>query len=278
MMRGNQVQYVRTPFIKKFLFYDLYLSLENLTDRSEFGVVPLELKAGESATIPGITFFFDGYDSDKRAAELAAIQGETFEVTKGNSITVNGAKVTFEGFDMSQHQDGMSNAMGARLKVDFKGKTYSIVPAYTPTQTATEGVEFPSGGFLSLTKIKADVGGIVLSYSREKTKPDLEVGAVISVIRGSDTTVVVPAFNPSAGHNEKSIALLPDGGTLALMDLRVKDNIAQFAYSPPEMPQVASIAISTKPMINMVWAGFLLIVIGASIAVFRRMIEARRKA
>lgn len=277
MLRGNQIQYVRTPYIEKFFLHDLYLSLENLTEPAQHGVMPFELEPGGSVPIMGFTLQFDGYDSDKRARELAKAMGQTFEVTKGETISVNGASITFAEYDMGQHEGGMGSGIGAKLNVIYKGKTSTVVPTFSPAQAAPDPVKLPSGDYVSVLKINADIGGVVLSVSSNKTVPNIEVGAVVNIIRGTDTSIVVPVFNPAAKNSEKATVKLPDGSILTLTDLHLDHDAAMFAFTPPKQAQIATIALSSKPMINLVWIGFLLIVAGATVAVFRRMAEARKR-
>ena len=278
MRRAEQLQYVRTPFVKKFLLYDLYLSMENLTQANQHNSLHLDMEVGESMPLAGLTLQFDGYDSNKRAAELAKAMGKTFELTKGQSVTVDGAKITFEAFDMSQHEGGMGSGIGAKLNVTYKGKTSVAVPTFSPAMAAPALVLLPTGGYVSLTKIKADIGAVVLSFTSGKTNPDIEVGTVVNLIRGADTSLVIPVFNPSAPGHEKATVALSDGSKLTLTDLRVDENTAHFDLMPPASPRVATIALSTKPMINMVWFGFLMVVGGAVIAVIRRMKESKQRS
>ncbi len=278
MRRGDQLQYVRTPHIKKFLFHDLYLSLENLADPAADEVRPFELHTGESKRIFGKTVIFEGYESEKQARRLAQAQPRIFQLAKGESYDLDGAAITFEGFEMGEHQESTTGGIGARLKVEYNDRTSSIVPRYTPAQGAafvSEPVRFPSGGYIKLVRIMADAGSVSLSFSSTEEPPDIDVGTVVKVVSGSDTVTVKPVYNPVHGHGENAMTTLPDGSRLFLLDLQAADNLAHFILQPVSIPISASIAISTKPMINLVWIGFLMIVAGSFLAVFRRMSESR---
>lgn len=278
MRRGDQIQYARTPYIEKFLFHDLYLSTENVTEPGHQPNIPFTLKKGESTTLAGMNLRFDGFDSDLNAQRLASSQGKLFELGKGQTVTINGASVKFTDFNMTHHQEGTGTGIGANLRIDYMGEASTIVPMYVPSLPSQEPVAFPSGGYISLTKIRADKGTISLGYSRDKSKPDLEVGTILTVTQGADTTEITPTFNASGGQSRNAIVDLPDGGRMMISDIMASSNTAEFVYSPPHMPRVASIAISTKPLINLVWFGFIMIVGGAVIAVFRRMTEGKRRA
>jgi hypothetical protein len=276
--RGDQLQYVRTPHITKFFSHDLYLSLENLADPAPDDVRPFELHTGEAKRVFSKTVIFEGYDSEKQARRLAQAQPTIFQLAKGESYNLDDAVITFEAFEMGEHQEGMSEGIGARLKVDYNGRIATIIPTYIPTQGAafvSEPVKLPSGGFIKLMKIMADAGAVRFSFSPTKEPPDIDVGAIVKVVSGPDTLSVMPIYNPSQGHGEKSMVMLPDGSNLFFVDLQAAENLAHFVLEPATMPLLASIAISTKPMINLVWIGFLIMLAGAVIAVFRRMSESR---
>lgn len=278
--RGQQIQYARTPHIKKFLTHDLYLSLENLADPNVGETRPFELRQGESRIEMGYTIIFDGYESDAEARRLAEAQPENFQLAKGESHTLDGMKITFQEFDMGEHQDEMAGGIGIRLKVDFRGKTETVTPFYRPVhgrEFVSQPEILPSGGFVWVAGIRADIGSAVLSYARDIKPPDLEVGIIVKVVAGTDTATVRPIFNPSEGNGDKAVVALPDGSSLHLLDVRATDDLAHFMLDPAKLPLTASIQLSTKPMINLVWLGFLTMVAGAVVAVFRRMSEARTK-
>lgn len=279
VLRGNQLQYVRTPHIAKSLTHDLYLSLENMGKPAANDVRPFELHTGESRIVFGKTIIFEGYDSEKQARRLAQAQPRIFQLAKGESYNIDNAEITFEGFDMGEHQEGTTGGIGATLNVNYKGRTSTITPAYMPAQGAasvSEPVKFPSGGYIRLIRIMADAGAVRFSFSPTEKPPDIDVGAIVKVVSGPDTITVMPVYNPSQGHGDEATVILPDGGSLFLIDLQADENLAHFVLRPTTMPLLASIAISTKPMINLVWIGFLMMVAGATVAVFRRMAESRK--
>jgi cytochrome c-type biogenesis protein CcmF len=276
--RGNQLQYVRTPYIKKFLSHDLYLSLENLAGPAPDDIRPFELHIGEKRSVFGKTIIFEGYDSEEQARKLAQAEPKLFQLSKGESYMLGDAAITFDEFEMGEHQEGMTAGIGARLRVEYNDKTSTIVPTYVPTQGAafvSEPVRFPSGGFIKLVRIMADAGAILLSFSPTREPPDIDVAVIVKVVSGADTATVRPVYNPSQGDGDQSTVILSDGSRLILIDLQASENLAHFVLDPAGMPLLASIEISIKPMINLVWIGFLMMVAGAVIAVFRRMSESR---
>jgi hypothetical protein len=73
----------------------------------------------------------------------------------------------------------------------------------------------------------------------------------------------------------ETMAEIP-GGSLHLLDINPDDKSIQLVYHPDVRPLLATVELSTKPMINLVWIGFLTIVAGAVIAFFRRIGEGRK--
>ncbi|HBC46285.1 MAG TPA: hypothetical protein DCZ43_04495, partial [candidate division Zixibacteria bacterium] len=54
-----------------------------------------------------------------------------------------------------------------------------------------------------------------------------------------------------------------------------KNDSASYVLIPAQAAALATIELSTKPMINFVWLGFLIIVVGSGLAVVRRMRESK---
>jgi cytochrome c-type biogenesis protein CcmF len=129
MIRGNQIQYVRTPYIYKYPHKDLYLSLENLADPTPGDAVPVVMSIGESTSVFGSKIVFNGYDSDEDARQLAKYVPHTIEIVKGESKNISGKKVKFVNFEMSQHQDGSGSHIGAILEVARGNSVTTITPS-----------------------------------------------------------------------------------------------------------------------------------------------------
>jgi hypothetical protein len=273
--RGNDLQYVRTPFIKKRALSDLYLSLENLTDDSQMNMQSIDLKLGDSVKVDANTIVFAGFDSDENARRLAKFQPITFQIAKGKSYTFKNRIITFDRFDMGQHQGGLASKIGASLIVEYQGKATRVTPTYEPGPSGEHSsppVEMPGGGTIALSAIKADVGAVQLTYSPSGQIPDIRLGTVLSIKSGEDTMTVMPVFDPATAHGH-SLTFLPDSSQLFLIDINAVDSTASYILLPTKKPILATIEFSNKPMINLVWLGFLTIVFGTTLAVVRRMKE-----
>jgi cytochrome c-type biogenesis protein CcmF len=275
MSRGNQIQYARTPYIYKYLLSDLYLSVENMLVPDQSDLKPFELSAGDTALEQGTKIIFNGFDSGKNAVILAKVQPQVLELRKGETGILAGRNVKFVNFEMSQHQGGAGTQIGAILAVDKGSAGDTLIPYFAPTGNGdytSPPIDFPGGGKISLSGINADKGSVSLSYVSSEEMPDIQLGALITVISGDDTSSVTPSFNPSNPFSETA-HVETAGGTLHLVDVNPGENSAQFMFLPESRPMLATIEISTKPMINLVWIGFLGIVIGAIVAFYRRISE-----
>jgi cytochrome c biogenesis factor len=280
MRRGRDVQYARTPHIEKYLFSDLYLSLENITDGGQINMQPFQLGLGAEIELGGKRVVFAGFDSDENKQVLARLQPQIYQVSKGESFSIGNRKVTFEKFEMKQHEQGMASNIGAVLHIEHAGKTATIIPIYEPLAGGdhrSHPIDMPGGGALALDAIRADIGSVSLSYTTTKEKPAAKLGTDLLVIDGVDTARVTPIFDPATTHGDNSVATFADGSQLFLVDVDARNDSASYVYVPNTEPTLATIELSTKPMINLVWIGFMTIVVGAVMSVFRRMKESKLK-
>jgi cytochrome c-type biogenesis protein CcmF len=280
MGRGDNAQFARTPHIKKYLLSDLYLSLENITEGSQINMQPFTLGIAGSTELGGKQFVFTGFDSDENKRQLARLQPQVFDIAKGQSFNIGDRKVTFEKFEMGAHEQGMASNIGAVLQVEQNGKTTTVTPLYEPLAGGdhrSHPVDMPGGGAIALTAIRADIGAVSLSYSTTKEKVSIKLGTNLLVIEGADTSRVAPVFDPSTTHGDQSVATFADGSQLFLVEIDAPNDSATYVYVPSQEPMLATVELSTKPMINLVWLGFLTIVIGAAISFIRRMKESKIK-
>jgi hypothetical protein len=276
---GEQGQYVRTPFIKKYLFSDLYISLENMTDGSQIDMRPFTLGMGQSIDEAGYKFTFTGFDSPENKAKMAGSQPKVFDIAKNGTFEIDGRKITFRKFDMGQHEQGNTSSIGAILDVEFDGKTTQVIPTYVPIAAGehnSPAVDLPGGGSIALEAIKADVGSVSLAYSPSKGTSGVKLGTALEIGTAEGTMKAMPIYDPATAHGEQSIVPLPDGGHLFLISVDAKSDSASYVLVPAEAGTMATIEVSTKPMINLVWFGFLIIVLGSGLAVVRRMRESKQ--
>jgi cytochrome c-type biogenesis protein CcmF len=136
---------VRNPFIKKFLFYDLYIS-------------PEEIKS-------------DSVDLTNRSVAFA----------KGQTLKVDSSEITFQRFDLGSHMGNQTGAMsiGAVLTIKSPGGQIDTV---TPVQVlgGDEKQQYIASKIPGtnknayLLKINADQGMIVLGLTEKDNPGDFE--------------------------------------------------------------------------------------------------------
>ncbi len=132
---------VRNPFIKKFLFYDLYIS-------------PEEIKSA------------------------AANQDNALILAKGETGNIGGLKVTFNRFDVGTHMEGGMMQIGADLMVETAdGKKQTLVPKFIASgenpgyiPAAIEG----DSRRIYLLKISADQGLIMIGLTDKESAAEFE--------------------------------------------------------------------------------------------------------
>jgi cytochrome c-type biogenesis protein CcmF len=129
-----------------------------------------------------------------------------------------------------------------------------------------------------LTKNEATTTGTVSyvfrGFRMEHTGQQYLAYADVDVTVGGQTTRVSPGLKASAAGSEPFGAEVPGLGmlTLARMDAD-RGRIAVMLPESPEAAAVVTIDMSTKPLVNLVWVGALLMLIGTAIAGVRRARE-----
>jgi cytochrome c biogenesis factor len=115
----------------------------------------------------------------------------------------------------------------------------------------------PGDGKMKLTaNVVADIGGRTVPL-----KPVLE----ISMAEGKRTST--PAY-------------LPSGGTLSIVSANPQDGSVMLALPGDERgkdSQTLAVEVSTKPFINLVWLGAVVMLGSAFLSMFRRIIDVRRE-
>jgi len=132
---------VRNPFIKKYLFYDLYISPEEI-----------------------------------RAA--AANQSNALILAKGESRSIGGLHVTFNRFDVGSHMDGGMMQIGADLTVETAdGRKQSLVPKFIASGENPGYIPAVIEGDnrrIYLLKISADQGLIMIGLTDKESAAEFE--------------------------------------------------------------------------------------------------------
>ena len=120
---------MKTPAIRRYPLYDLYLS-------------PIEhYRTGEE-------------------------EGQSLILKKGEEKDIQGLRVKFLKFDVSHMGEGPGVTVGAILEVMKDGRTFPVVPYFMTTTQGprSEPVEIPGGGDVMLTQVDATSGSVVLEF------------------------------------------------------------------------------------------------------------------
>jgi cytochrome c biogenesis factor len=117
------------------------------------------------------------------------------------------------------------------------------------------------------------------SVSMERTEGQVRVTADVLVERGGKSELVHPAMVVNLGQTSRTTipATLSGGGSVDLTDVQAdlkagqrRITLAVRTPGMPAAPEALAVQISTKPLINLVWAGVSLTLIGSLLAIRRR--------
>ena len=129
----RQDGYMKKPFIRRHLLFDLYLAPQNIREASK---------------------------------------GSSLTIRKGETKSFNDLSINFDSFEMTSHTADQSITVGARLIVTYDGEKETIIPSLTSDFAAGAGVTSAPvrltgkpGYELSIERIFADEGAVMLSIS-----------------------------------------------------------------------------------------------------------------
>ncbi|HWN41646.1 MAG TPA: cytochrome c-type biogenesis CcmF C-terminal domain-containing protein, partial [Thermoanaerobaculia bacterium] len=105
------------------------------------------------------------------------------------------------------------------------------------------------------------------------------VGAMVEVTQnGKPVTVrTVYRLNQVNGAVETPPVALPGGGSIFVSGLNPSDGTVQFQVSGVSNPAKLSIDVTRKPLIQLVWYGLYIVLIGGAVATFNRLRQVRRR-
>jgi cytochrome c-type biogenesis protein CcmF len=106
----------------------------------------------------------------------------------------------------------------------------------------------------------------------------LTVGADLEVTRGGRTETVKALYRmyPGDGRVESPPVTLPGGGRLALTGINAESGAIQVAMDGLGTRAKLSIDVTHKPLINLVWYGLYIVLLGGAFATFQRLRQARK--
>ncbi|MFL6233152.1 MAG: heme lyase CcmF/NrfE family subunit [Thermoanaerobaculia bacterium] len=103
------------------------------------------------------------------------------------------------------------------------------------------------------------------------------VGAELAVTQGGRTVKVTPIYrlDPANGTVETPPTPLPGGGTITLAGINTSNRAVQLVTAGVASPMKLSIDLTRKPLIQLVWGGLYVVLIGGILAMIQRFRQAR---
>jgi cytochrome c biogenesis factor len=112
-----------------------------------------------------------------------------------------------------------------------------------------------------------------LKIGMQRTESEVRATADVQVEREGRSEVVHPAVVVNAGGRTEVPGALSDGGTVSLSEIQADRRRVTLAVRTADMlaaPEALAVHISTKPMINLVWIGVSITLLGSLLAIRRR--------
>jgi len=103
------------------------------------------------------------------------------------------------------------------------------------------------------------------------------VGAELAVTQGGRTFNVTPIYrlNPTNGTVETPPTSLPGRGSIVLAGINTGNGAVQLETSGVANPMKLSIDVTKKPLIQLVWGGLYIVLIGGILTMIQRFRQAR---
>ena len=105
----------------------------------------------------------------------------------------------------------------------------------------------------------------------------ITIGARLAVTQGGRTTTVQPIYqlNPATGEVASPPVPLPGGGAVHVGGLNAADRSIQLQFTGLDNPPRLSVDVTRKPLIQLVWYGFYVVLIGGLLSTLHRLRETR---
>ena len=220
----------------------------------------MQLVQGETREVLGLRLTYDGPHYDSRGAQVARIQ-----VRRG-TWTMNAEPRMMP----SPRGDGMMHMPAIDLAHDLY-----VSPVQMGDMRTTSGADDEPVWLDRNTP--TPVGGatyVFRGFRMEHTGEQYLANADVDVTVAGHTTRVSPALRASARGTEPVAANVPGLGALTLA--RMDADHGRIALLPPAAAEVAPMVVvdmSTRPLVNLVWAGALFMLLGSGLAGVRRARE-----
>jgi cytochrome c-type biogenesis protein CcmF len=103
------------------------------------------------------------------------------------------------------------------------------------------------------------------------------VGAELAITKGGRTFNVTPVYrlNPASGTVETPPSSLPGGGTITVAGINTGNGAVQIETTGIANPAKLSIDVTRKPLIQLVWGGLYVVLLGGILTMIQRFRQAR---
>ncbi len=103
------------------------------------------------------------------------------------------------------------------------------------------------------------------------------IGAALAVTRAGRPVALKPLYrlNPASGSVETPPANLPGGGTILIAGINATNGAVQLELSGVANPAKLSVDVTRKPLIQLVWGGLYVVLLGGILATVQRFREVR---
>ncbi|MES1245701.1 MAG: cytochrome c-type biogenesis CcmF C-terminal domain-containing protein [Acidobacteriota bacterium] len=243
-------------------------------------------------------------------ASSAYDQSTKVTLERGVAKKVDGMTLTFAGYVPGQGHEKDSMAIEV---VDREGKHFLVHPKmfvnertrqvmvnpdirktlaedlyvspidFDPGQPQLELAKGQSGraGKTEIRFVGFDLNAGGTNAMAQMTKGEVgTIGAVVEVKQeGGATTTVRPLYrmNPVSGQVETPPMPLPGGGSILVSGINASEGQVRFALTGVSNPPRLSIDVTRKPLINLVWYGLYIVLLGGALSTVQRLRQSMKK-
>jgi len=153
---------------------------------------------------------------------------------------------------------------------------------YDPGQPRLELAKGKTGtvGGLEVRFVKFDLQVEGNAMAQMAAGKPVTIGADLEVTQGGITRPVKALYrmNPADGRVETPPAALPGGGRIVVSGINASSGAVRLDVSGVSNPARLSVDVTKKPLINLVWGGLYVVLLGGILAAIKRVREVRIRA
>ncbi len=110
-----------------------------------------------------------------------------------------------------------------------------------------------------------------------KARQPMTIGAMLAVTRGGQTFDLQPLYtlNPLSGQVETPPVRLPGGGAMIVSGINATNGAVQLETAGVPSPMKLSVDVTRKPLIQLVWFGLYVVILGGALSTTQRLRDMR---